>query len=248
MAAKSEPYSVLAGFYNEFQHDAIDYQAWFAQLKEIINKYGYTSLEQAKILDLGCGTGVFTGLFAKEGACVTGVDKSAAMLAIAEASCRKYGRKTIFIQQDIKRLSVPCKYDFAVSCCDTFNYLLHPATLTAVLARVKKQIRPGGFLLFDLKTPLYYRRLPKGCWGGVTKHAAYLCETAYQTQTRTAEQYLTIFQSRADGGYRRSEESHSQRAYGKTEAVKALGAAGFSAHSVYNLQGHPGRLLFAADN
>ena len=72
-------YSGFAEIYDIFM-DNVPYEAWKDYLVQILEKFGITD---GIILDLGCGTGKMTRLFAKEGYDMIGIDASEEMLAIA---------------------------------------------------------------------------------------------------------------------------------------------------------------------
>ena len=79
----------LAGFYDWDNPWTSDFD-WFLSLVE-----GARS-----VLDLGCGTGIFSAALAARGAEVVGVDPAGPMLAIARA--RKGGERVTWVQADAR--------------------------------------------------------------------------------------------------------------------------------------------------
>ncbi len=70
----------------------------------------------SRVLDLGCGPGLFSILLAKKGAIVTGVDYSAAMVNTARNNAAEEGVSCEFIKMDAQDLAFgDCEFDAVVS-------------------------------------------------------------------------------------------------------------------------------------
>jgi SAM-dependent methyltransferase len=100
------------------------------------------------VLDLCCGTGLMSAALARLGYRPTGVDSSGPMLARAR---RRVGPGPALHQQTLPDLTVGGVFDAAVCTFDAFNYLTI-ADFGRTLKAVSLQIRPGGWLAFDLLT------------------------------------------------------------------------------------------------
>lgn len=116
----------------------------------IIRRY---SPDAKTILDLGCGTGIHALGFAQKGYQVTGIDRSAEMLAKAAERCgRKVisGAGTVGLQQaDIRELSLSQPFDVIVALFHVICYLPINEDLDAAFARIRQHLKPGGLLIFD---------------------------------------------------------------------------------------------------
>lgn len=103
--------------------------------------------DQAQVLELGCGAGIpCTQLLAKR-ACVTGVDISAAQIALAQ----QHVPDATLLQADMMTLAFPpTSFDAIVA----FYSIIHlPRTEQAVLlTRLAAWVRPGGWFLGNLGT------------------------------------------------------------------------------------------------
>jgi SAM-dependent methyltransferase len=108
-----------------------------------------------RILDLGCGTGILTGMLAENGYEVVGLDLSEKMLQLA----RDRHSSIPFIQGDFTRLPDLGRFDAAVTSGEPFNYLPDEAALTGTLLEVAAQLDIGGVVLFDLLSRRSFRRM-----------------------------------------------------------------------------------------
>ena len=111
-----------------------------------------------KILDLGCGQGVFSRAMAEAGARVTGVDAAASLIARA----RSYPSRTPvrYFDRDAAQLDGLGEFDAAsaILCLQNMEHL------DEVIAATAKVLRPGGRLLWVLNHPAF--RIPRqSAWG-----------------------------------------------------------------------------------
>ena len=117
---------------------------WVAAISAIVSPEG------KRVLDIGCGGGVYSRAFAELGATsVTGVDFSAAMLESARALCADLLQVT-FQQGDALATGLPD------ACADLLyeRALLHHLTdLPACAAEAYRLLAPGGVDLAQDRTP-----------------------------------------------------------------------------------------------
>ena len=140
-----EAYSRLAGIYDEIVVDLPSYDRWAAFLHELWHS---DAAAVHAVLDVCCGTGLMAQELVARGYRVVGVDGSATMLSRAR---RLLGPKAVLIQQTLPDLNVDGIFDAAISTFDGLNYLT-PAQLRATLVAISRQLRSGGWLVFDLHT------------------------------------------------------------------------------------------------
>jgi len=111
-------------------------------LREITDKV--LLLPQMKILDVGCGTGFFSLLLAKQGAVVTGIDLSPEMIAKSQAWAKAEKQAIDFRVMDAEQLVFPDNtFDLVISRNVTWD-LPHPIEAYRQWLRV---LKPGGTLL-----------------------------------------------------------------------------------------------------
>jgi 2-polyprenyl-3-methyl-5-hydroxy-6-metoxy-1,4-benzoquinol methylase len=119
---------------------------WYDLVKAAL---GSGLLDGARVLEIGCGGGVFAAWMAENGAGDV-VAQDFSVTPIAEAERRFHHDNLTFSVGDIEAIDAPAEsFDLAVS-CETIEHVPDPAKAVAELARV---LRPGGTLL--LTTPNY---------------------------------------------------------------------------------------------
>src|SRR5690606_5670892 len=115
-----------------------------------------------------CGTGVATLRFADAGCAAFGLDRSEAMLRIAQARARDAHANAVFALGDIREIGTnPALANWLASAeqptcelvtcfADSLNYLLDDGDLDRVFAGVAGVLARDGFLIFDLNTEAEY--------------------------------------------------------------------------------------------
>ena len=106
-------------------------------------------LDGKKVIDLGCGPGLYSRRMAKHGAEVTGVDFSANSLEYARGRSME---NVQYVQADYLEDDLPAGFDIAVLIyCD--YCALAPASRQKLLGRIHDLLLPGGQLVIDLNGP-----------------------------------------------------------------------------------------------
>lgn len=108
------------------------------------------SKEGMNILDLGCGPGLYSEIFANKGHKVTGVDFSKNSIDYAEQEAEKKGLNITYLNQNYLELDVPeSHFDLATLIYTDLGPLL-PSERNLLLANIKKALKPGGLLIYDV--------------------------------------------------------------------------------------------------
>jgi len=105
------------------------------------------------ILDAGCGTGNLTGLLARKGYEMIGVDGSEAMLSVARS--KRIASRILYLQQNLEELDLYGTVKGVVCMQDTLNHL--GDALPEAIRRFSLFTEPGGLFVFDINT-LYKMR------------------------------------------------------------------------------------------
>jgi 2-polyprenyl-3-methyl-5-hydroxy-6-metoxy-1,4-benzoquinol methylase len=96
-----------------------------------------------EILDLGCGSGLYTRVLAERGATVTATEFAPTSLALAKRNVGWSGKGVDFRLEDAQALSLPGERFDKVLLTEVIEHIPHPNRAIAEAARV---LRPGGVL------------------------------------------------------------------------------------------------------
>ena len=104
--------------------------------------------QNASVLDVGCGCGLFLGLLAKSGHDIrgTGFDVSTDAIAVAQRMAQQVGSNLQFLQLDVNDPWPAGPFD-VVSIIDVMHHV-PPAGQRAVLKTAASRVAPGGILLY----------------------------------------------------------------------------------------------------
>jgi SAM-dependent methyltransferase len=105
----------------------------------------------ARILDMGCGTGLLACEFAIRGYDVTGADPAAAMLATARG--RPGGDQVRWIQADAAGLDTGTSFDLIIMTGHVFQQLLEDRDVRAALRALARHLAQGGRIAFETRNP-----------------------------------------------------------------------------------------------
>jgi SAM-dependent methyltransferase len=111
----------------------------------------------ARILDVGCGTGLLACEFATRGYDVTGADPAAAMLAVARA--RPGGGQVRWIQASAAGLdavtgpNTAAGFDLIIMTGHVFQQFLADRDVRGALEVLARHLAPGGRLAFETRNP-----------------------------------------------------------------------------------------------
>ena len=217
----TDAYTVLAGWYDRLTAD-VDYERWADYVERHFRRW---KCPICSVVELGCGTGSLTALLAQRGYAMTAVDLSPDMLAVADQKCAGMG--VLFLRQDMSRLTLLEPADAVISCLDSVNYVTRPAALRRTFQRVYRALSPGGFFLFDAKTPLALESA-----GGQTcldedEDIFCIWRGDYSSKRRICGYGLDLFVREPDGRWSRGSEYHEEYAYTMDELDSFLREAGF---------------------
>ncbi len=105
--------------------------------------------EHNRLLDIGCGPGLYAERFEKIGYQVTGVDFSRRSIDYAVASAARQGKAITYHCLDYLKMNLEKKFDLVTMIYCDYGALSDEDRRT-VLANVRRHLRPGGKFLFDV--------------------------------------------------------------------------------------------------
>lgn len=131
----------LASIYDALDPDRGDLDAYLALIPV---------LGAQRVLDVGCGTGVFALLLADRGIDVIGVDPAAGSLDVARA---KPGAERVrWLHGDATTLP-PLQVDLATMTGNAAQAVVDPQDWAATLTGVREALWPGGHFVFETRNP-----------------------------------------------------------------------------------------------
>lgn len=222
-----EAYGGFAQVYDTFM-DNVDYQQWCSYAVKLLKQYG---VNKGQLVDIGCGTGTGTMLFAKAGYEMIGIDIAQEMLEIAEG--KKESENIVYVLQDVTKLELPYTVPAMVSIGDSMNYITDYGDFTMVLKRVNEFLEQDGIFVFDLKTKKYFSDIGETTIAEDREDCSFIWENYFDEETNINEYYLSVFVRGEDGRYDKYEEEHYQRGYTLEEITEAVEMAGLKMEKIY---------------
>ena len=195
------------------------------------------SSQPARILDLGCGPGLYTSQLAKLGHECTGVDFSQASIDYAREYAQKTQLRCSYRLQDIREAEPGSGYDLVMFIFGEFN-VFKPEDARQILKKVHAAIPPGGSLLLEVHTfdAVHKIGLQPSSWystnSGLFSDRPHLClqENFWDDEQSVATQRYFIVDAETSQVTR---YAASTQAYTQDEYLNMLKEAGFQDMAIY---------------
>jgi len=223
-------YQDFAYFYDTLMKN-VDYNKWAGHVESI---FGYYGKKPKTVVDLACGTGGITNVLAARGYQITGIDISEDMLFVAREKARKSGLKVAYACQDMVELTLHRPVDAVICMCDGFNYITDKDKLKTAMKRIYRYLNQGGILVFDISS--YYKLssvLGNNTMADSNEDISLIWLNHFDKNNDILEMNLTFF-VRQGKLYKRSDETHMQRAYRENEIREILEDCGFIQISAFS--------------
>ena len=225
-----EAYTGFAEVYDVFQ-DNVPYEEWCSYVTGILKEY---QVMDGLVLDLGCGTGSLTGLMARSGYDMIGIDNSGEMLQIAMNKRNASGLDILYLLQDMRGFELYGTVKAVISICDSMNYIMEYQELVEVFRLVNNYLDPKGVFIFDLNTEYKYRELlADNTFAEDREESSFIWNNFYDEEDKVNEYDLTLFVKEGEL-YRKFEETHYQRAYGLDQIQQAIRDGGMEFVAAYD--------------
>ncbi|MBA3263258.1 MAG: class I SAM-dependent methyltransferase [Thermoleophilaceae bacterium] len=208
-----------------------DHERWLELLLGLAHAHG---LAGSRVLDVACGTGKSFMPLVRRGFDVTACDLSPAMAARARRRAREHGVRVRVA--DMRRLPVLCAGADLVTCLDdAVNYLLDLDELRAALAGMRRNLRPGGLLVFDVNTLATYRAVfcDGLSWAGGADTYVSVGEPRAVEPGGLFATTLQAWRDAPGTGTLLAESRHVQRHHGARDLELALRDAGLEPLALY---------------
>ncbi len=119
-----------------------------------------------RILDLACGFGRHSLVFARKGFSVVGVDITKDYIEDAVNSAKEYSANVEFIHSDIRELQFKNEFDVVLNLADgAIGYLENDEENLKIFDVIANALRPGGKHFMDICNAEHAEHyFPKNCW------------------------------------------------------------------------------------
>lgn len=197
--------------------------------------------KSVKLLDLGCGPGIYAERLTKVGFSVTGIDFSRRSIEYAQNSAKEQKLDITYRYMNYLTLDDASEFDVAIMIYCDFGVLSREDRAT-LLKRVFRALKPGGLFIFDANTKEYlvdYREgrttefFESGFWSA-EPHICIESNYLYPETNNYLDQYVVITDTKCEC-YNTWNQIHDESTI-KTELVNA----GFTAKAYYDdVAGNP---------
>lgn len=209
-------------------------QATCDLLCDVFTAYHISPSDQSRLGDLGSGTGLMAIMLAERGWQVTGIERSHAMLEIAQNKSSQLPQpvqaRLQWQQGDITHFSGhDHDWDGAICLCNTVNHLTTADALSGFAAAVHAALKPGGILIFDSDTLSTFYRFFHHEPTVVFEDATHRLTRACHFNAETGEaRHLAVLARRTDAGWQVvSEEPMGLQYYAEEKILEIFSAQGF---------------------
>lgn len=201
-----------------------DYAAEVAYIDCLLSRHAITG---PTILEFGSGTGRHARLLAARGYQVTGVERSAEMVAQATEAegfrCQ---------QGDICTVQLGRTFDAVLSLFHVVSYQVSNPAVQAVFARAAEHLQPGGLFIFDVwYSPAVYRSRPEVRVKRMADDRLEIIRIAepqiHPNANRVDVNYSILARDRATDALETFSETHPMRHFSLPELDLLATSAGF---------------------
>ncbi len=205
--------------------------------------------QPTRILDLGCGPGLYTHRLAQMGHTCTGIDFSPASIAYAQAQAQEANLDCRYILHDIRTADYDAPdggYGLAMLIFGEFN-VFHPNDARTILNKAHAALAPGGILLLEPHTfdmvkelghhpPTWYTT-PSGLFSNLPH--LLLQESFWDDEHHVATDrfYIIELTNGAVTTHTVRGTASSMQAYTNEQYIAFLGSCGFGAVTIYPSMG-----------
>lgn len=196
---------------------------------------GAAGIDSGRVVDLGCGSGIWARALADAGYDVTGVDISPAMVALAK---RRVPEAEFQVESFLQFPFPDCRAVTALG--EVLNYLFDERNsarqLRRLFRRVFDALPSGGLFVFDVAEPGRARGRDRMFAEG--DGWACLVEFLHDDRRQRLTRRNVTFRKNGRT-YRRHEETHTQQLFRGTDLAAALRTIGFRVRTTRRFGDYP---------
>lgn len=105
--------------------------------------------DDAKILDMACGSGRHSIMLSRKGYDITAVDLSSNLISVAKENAAKENLKINFVQSDIRTFNTSQRFDLVLNLFTSFGYFDNDDENFAVLKKAHDYLKNDGYFVLD---------------------------------------------------------------------------------------------------
>ncbi|HAX03043.1 MAG: hypothetical protein A2Y45_06380 [Tenericutes bacterium GWC2_34_14] len=217
-------------------HDAATRSLTFVEASATWIRSLVKDLDHPKLLDLGCGPGIYATYFHQQGFRVVGLDFSKRSIAYAKEQAEKKELNIVYRYQNYLDLDEKEAYDvITLIYCD--YAVLSQENRLHLLKKIKQSLKPKGLFIFDVFTHQQYENEKESStWyfseqPGFWRNEPHMClerHLIYEGHLHLDE-YIVMDEKDNIESYRIWDQS-----FDEDSIKKELNAAGFNQISVYS--------------
>ena len=222
-------YDIFAKFYDSLMRNA-DYKKRADYVCGLFKKYDRIP---SLMLDVGCGTGEFTVLFAKKGIDMIGADPSSGMLSAAMDKAAQCGVAPLLLCQSAENLDLYGTVDGAVCLMDSLNHITDYNLFCRAIERISLFLEPERLFIFDINTEYKHKKVLSQQTYTYENDTVFCCwQNSRCGENNVIDISLDFFAKKENGLYERLTERFSERAYTDPQIESALKKAGLQTVAV----------------
>ena len=200
--------------------------------------------QASRVLDLGCGPGLYTSRLARLGHECVGIDYGPASIAYARRVAEREGLRCRYLEADVREADYGSGYDLVMFLFGELN-VFRPADAKAILRKAHDALRDGGLLLLEPHTYEAVEQLGQApaFWysaeGGLFAARPHICleESFWDRDQEVAIQRYYVVDAETGSVAR---HAASTQAYQETAYRALLAGSDFGAVDIYpSLAGEP---------
>ncbi|WP_150273266.1 class I SAM-dependent methyltransferase [Paenibacillus tepidiphilus] len=188
-----------------------------------------------RIMDYGCGPGLYCERLAQAGFRVTGIDFSENSIRHARESARNKQLDIDYRYGNYLELNDAGQYDLVILIYCDYG-ALGPEDRKQLLLNIRRSLKKGGRLLLDVFTEHRFAGLTEGSRWSLHPHGGFWCPDAHLelSQSLKYDGYLSLNHTVIVTGQHTDAYYIWDQAFSREMIVQELAAAGFTLHSLYN--------------
>jgi len=221
-----EIYSSLSRYY-DILSDHLDFDKYADFIIDTAKENGIGI--PFSVYDMACGTGTLAIALSKRCCKVTAGDLSTEMLSVAYEKASENNAKVLFVNQDMRHVTLPEKVDVIVSATDSVNYLTTSKDLKTCFGNVYNNLTDGGVFIFDVNSKNKFENI-YGCNSYILEEEGVYCgwENSYNPKTQICDFFISLFVLDEDGKYIRFDERQREKYHSDKVIKKTLSECGFT--------------------